>query len=79
MKTSKFLDTGINIISYTHGFSVCSTIIYNSMNTVIATYIYLQQLSPIPKYRQEINKNLKFKKGVGIAIKSQETSSKLAI
>ena len=27
----------------------------------------------------EINKNLKFKKGVGIAIKSKETSSKLAI
>ena len=26
-----------------------------------------------------INKNLKFKKGVGIAIKSKETSSKLAI
>ena len=28
---------------------------------------------------QEITKNLKFKKGVGIAIKSKETSSKLAI
>ena len=27
----------------------------------------------------EINKNLKFKKGVGITIKSKETSSKLAI
>ena len=27
----------------------------------------------------EINKNLKFKKGVGIAIKSKETSRKLAI
>ena len=27
----------------------------------------------------EINKNLKLKKGVGIAIKSKETSSKLAI
>ena len=27
----------------------------------------------------EINKNLKFKKGVGIAIKGKETSSKLAI
>ena len=27
----------------------------------------------------EINKNLKFKKGVGFAIKSKETSSKLAI
>ena len=27
----------------------------------------------------EIIKNLKFKKGVGIAIKSKETSSKLAI
>ena len=27
----------------------------------------------------EINKNLKIKKGVGIAIKSKETSSKLAI
>ena len=26
----------------------------------------------------QINKNLKFKKGVGIAIKSKETSSKLA-
>ena len=30
-------------------------------------------------YVLEINKNLKFKKGVGIAIKSKETSSKLAI
>ena len=30
-------------------------------------------------YVIEINKNLKFKKGVGIAIKSKETSSKLAI
>ena len=29
--------------------------------------------------RIKINKNLKFKKGVGIAIKSKETSSKLAI
>ena len=27
----------------------------------------------------EINKNLKFRKGVGIAIKSKETSGKLAI
>ena len=27
----------------------------------------------------EINKNLKFKRGVGIAINSKETSSKLAI
>ena len=27
----------------------------------------------------EINKNLKIKKGIGIAIKSKETSSKLAI
>ena len=27
----------------------------------------------------QINKNLNFKKGVGIAIKSKETSSKLAI
>ena len=32
-----------------------------------------------PLYKLEINKNLKFKKGVGIAIKSKETSSKLAI
>ena len=30
-------------------------------------------------YHNDINKNLKFKKGVGIAIKSKETSSKLAI
>ena len=29
--------------------------------------------------KQEINKNLKFKKGVGITIKSKETSGKLAI
>ena len=29
--------------------------------------------------QMEINKNLKFKKGVEIAIKSKETSSKLAI
>ena len=30
------------------------------------------------KSKQTRNKNLKFKKGVGIAIKSKETSSKLA-
>ena len=30
-------------------------------------------------YIIKINKNLKFKKGVGITIKSKETSSKLAI
>ena len=31
------------------------------------------------KSKQTRNKNLKFKKGVGITIKSKETSSKLAI
>ena len=34
-------------------------------------YIYI--------YIKEINENLKFKKGVGITIKSKETSSKLVI
>ena len=44
--------------------------LYNMLNCVEAT----------PRiFEIEINKNLKFEKGLGIVIKSKETSSKLAI
>ena len=43
------------------------------LNTILYVfYLYIT-------FILEINKTLKFKKGVGIAIKSKETSSKLAI
>ena len=45
-------------------------------------YLHIESLTMVHFdvwLNNKINKNLKFKKGVGIAIKSKETSSKLAI
>ena len=48
---------------------------YIKYTDVVVTYVVYILIAVVI----EINKNLKFKKGVGITIKSKETSSKLAI
>ena len=53
--------------------------IYNYYSSYMLYDIMCVKLKLLNVIILEINKNLKFKKGVGIAIKSKETSSKLAI
>ena len=49
------------------------------VNYICKRYCKLTCTATYMHYILEINKNLRFKKGAGIAIKSKETSSKLAI
>ena len=49
------------------------------MHSLVMSYCSHEFLLTSLYINFKINKNLKFKKGVGITIKSKETSSKLAI